>query len=89
MKVINVYKFSRVFQNKDAIHCEVRYTEGDSAMFGAGIYLNGYLYFNPKAGEIYRVKEKKMGRYPKDLMFQKLYLINTLGGGQSWKNRKW
>ena len=83
MRVINAWKFSRVLKNKDAIHCEVRYTEGDSAMFGAGIYLNGYLYFNPKAGEIYRVKEKKMGRYPKDLMFQKLYLVNPLGGGQS------
>ena len=89
MKVINVYKFSRVLQDKDAIHCEVRFTEGDNAMFGLGIYLRGYLYFNPKAGEIYRVKEKEMGRYPKDLMFQKLYLVNPLGGGQSWKNRKW
>ena len=89
MKVINVYKFSRVLQNKGAIHCEVRFTEGGNAMFGLGVYLNGYLYFNPKAGEIYRIKEKKMGRYPKSLMFQKLYLINPLGGGQSWKSRKW
>ena len=83
MKVINTWKFSRVLRNKDTIHCEVRYTEGDNAMFGVGLYLNGYLYFSPKAGEIYRIKEKKMGRYSRDLMFQKLYLINPLGGGQS------
>lgn len=88
MKVINAWKFSRVFRNKDAIHCEVRYTEGDNAMFGIGLYLNGYLYFNPKPDEIYRIKEKEMGRYPKGLMFQKLYLVNPLWGGQPWKNKK-
>ena len=88
MKVINVWKFSRVFRNKDTIHCEVRYTEGDNAMFGIGLYLKGYLYFSPKPDEVYRIKEKEMGRYPKNLMFQKLYLVNPLKGGQSWKSRK-
>ena len=47
--------------------------------------LNGYLYFNPKADKFIGLKRR---RYPKNLMFQKLYLVNPLKGGQSWKKRK-
>lgn len=87
MKVINKYKFIRVYYNPSTYNCDVRFSLNKECMFGHGLYLNGFLYINVSPSEFYRVKEKEFGRYPMDIMFRKINLVHPLGssgGGGKW-----
>lgn len=84
MKVINIHKFSRVYCDPDVYHCDVRATIGDQCVFGQGLYLRGFLYFNLRPNEFYRIKEKEFGRYPLNIMFRKIHLVHPLGVGK-WR----